>query len=53
MNWVTSMEEAKASVRESIEYTIYILETIDGVSATGGHFNVCFDSNNDFVVMYG
>ena len=53
MLWVTTMEEAKSSVRESIDYTIYMLETVDGVSAKGGHFNVCFDSNNYFVVMYG
>lgn len=54
MNWVTSMEEAKARVRECIDATIETRLILDPeCSPSDIRFYVCFDSNNHFVVMYG
>lgn len=54
MLWVTSMEEAKAKVRECIDCTVdNILSLEPGVSPSDIRFYVCFNSSNQFVVMYG
>lgn len=54
MNWVTSMEEAKARVRECIDATIETRLILDPeCSPSDIRFYVCFNSSNQFVVMYG
>ena len=54
MLWVTSMEEAKAKVRECIDCTVdNILSLEPGTSPSDIRFYVCFNSSNQFVVMYG
>ena len=49
MRWVTTMDDAKANVRGCIDAMIINNFT----DPTGVFFNLCFDSNNHFVVMYG
>ena len=54
MLWVTSMEEAKAKVRECIDCTVdNILSLEPSTSPSDIRFYVCFNSSNQFVVMYG
>lgn len=53
MLWNPTKEQAFAYVAEAIDVMVANITAADNCPVSDLYFNVCFDSNNHFVVMYG
>ena len=53
MLWNPTKEQAFACVAEAIDVMVANITAADNCPVSDLYFNVCFDSNNHFVVMYG
>lgn len=54
MLWNPTYEQALQAVKDNIDYMLdNNIAAGAFYSPVGVHFNLCFDSNNHFVVMYG